>query len=106
MQPTVGKLPGEPLQPDPLEVPPWETWAWREWRLGACSPDQGDGGRDCWVNGVKCGGFRGINWRSDGALKVNGVQLSLYLEWSDYGRYGEEADGRTVWCEDVVAGTR
>ena len=37
---------------------------------------------------------------------MNQVQLSVYLEWSDCGRYGEEADSRTVWYDDVVVATR
>jgi hypothetical protein len=93
---------GNLFKPEPPQVPPLETWTSTEWRVKANTPGQPDGELDCWVNGVKCGEFRGINWRSDGALKVNQVQLSLYLEWSDYERYGEEADSRTVWYDDVV----
>jgi hypothetical protein len=96
---------GNLFKPDPPQVPPLETWTETEWRVKANSPGQPDGELDCWVNGVKCGEFRGINWRSDGKLKVNQVLLSLYLEWSDYARYGEAADSRTVWYDDVVVAT-
>ena len=39
-------------------------------------------------DGRKCGEFRQINWRSAGELRVNKVQLSLWLEPQSYTRAG------------------
>jgi hypothetical protein len=57
------------------------------------------------VDGQKCGEFRGINWRSTDALKVNKVQLSLWLEQAGYARVGGGTT-RTVWYDDVVVATQ
>jgi len=71
MQPTAwGNSWGNLFKPDPPEVRPLETWTETEWRIKADSPGHPDGGRDCCVDGVRCG------------------------------------EGRTVWYEDVVTGTR
>jgi hypothetical protein len=65
---------------------------------------QEDGELDCWVDGVRRGSFRNINWRSAESLKVNQVSLTLWLEERAY-----EASGggttRTVWYDDVVVAT-
>lgn len=60
---------------------------------------------DCWIDGKKCGEFRDINWRSTDALKVNKVQLSLWLEPASYARTGGGTT-RTVWYDDVVVATQ
>lgn len=64
-----------------------------------------DGELDCWIDGQKCGEFRGINWRSSDALKVNKVTLSLWLEPAAYARSGGGTT-RTVWYDDIVVATR
>ena len=64
-----------------------------------------NGELDCWIDGKKCGEFRKINWRSADTLKVNKVQLSLWLEAQGYERSGGGTT-RTVWYDDVVVATK
>ena len=59
---------------------------------------------DCWIDGIKRGEFRGINWRSAESLKVNQVSLSLYLEEVGYEKAGGGTT-RTVWYDDAVVAT-
>lgn len=96
---------GNWFQPKPDQVPRRETWVCVEWRVKANRAGKEDGELDCWIDGKKCGEFRGINWRSTDALKINKVQLSLWLEPSAYGRAGGGTT-RTVWYDDVVVATR
>ena len=48
---------------------------------------------------------RNINWRSTDSLKIDQVQLSLYLEPESYDRSGG-GTSRTVWYDDVVVATK
>jgi ferric-dicitrate binding protein FerR (iron transport regulator) len=63
-----------------------------------------DDGARLWIDGRKTGEFRNINWRSTDSLKINQVQLSLYLEPDVYDRSGGGTT-RTVWYDDVVVAT-
>jgi len=96
---------GNWFQPQPDQVPNRETWVCLEWRVKANTAGQDDGELDCWIDGQKCGEFRGINWRSSDALKVNKVTLSLWLEPEAYARSGGGTT-RTVWYDDIVVATR
>lgn len=96
---------GNWFQPQPDQVPKRETWVCIEWRVKANTPGQDDGELDCWIDGQQRGEFRGINWRSTDALKVNKVQLSLWLEPAGYARAGGGTT-RTVWYDDVVVATQ
>ena len=71
--------------------------------VGKAGKDNGE--LDCWIDGKKCGEFRDINWRSTDALKVNKVQLSLWLDPASYTRTGGGTT-RTVWYDDVVVATQ
>jgi len=96
---------GNWFQPQPDQVPPLQTWTCIEWRVKANTPGQENGELDCWINGVKRGEFRNINWRSAESLQVNKVQLTLYLEPDGYERAGGGVT-RTVWYDDVVVATQ
>lgn len=96
---------GNWFQPTPDRVPRRETWVCVEWRVKANTAGKDDGELDCWIDGQKCGAFRGINWRSTESLKVNKVSLSLWLEATAYARAGWGTT-RTVWYDDVVVATR
>ncbi|MFN4258794.1 MAG: hypothetical protein ACK4RK_05820 [Gemmataceae bacterium] len=96
---------GNWFQPKPDQVPKRETWVCVEWRVKANTAGRDDGELDCWIDGKKCGEFRGINWRSTDALKVNKIQLSLWLEGQAYERNGGGTT-RTVWYDDVVVATK
>jgi hypothetical protein len=96
---------GNWLQPKPDQVPKREMWVCCEWRVKANAAGRDDGELDCWIDGKKCGEFRGINWRATDALKVNQVRLSLWLEPASYARSGGGTT-RTVWYDDVVVATR
>ena len=95
---------GNWFRPQPDQVPKRETWVCVEWRVKANTPGSEDGELDCWIDGRKCGEFRNINWRSVDTLKVNRVQLSLWLEPVAYARAGGGTT-RTVWYDDVVVAT-
>jgi hypothetical protein len=96
---------GNWFAPEPARVPKRETWVGVEWRVKANTPGKDDGELDCWIDGEKCGACRNINWRSAGELKVNKVQLSLWLEPGAYARAGGGTT-RTVWYDDVVVATK
>jgi hypothetical protein len=96
---------GNWFQPSPDQIPARESWVCVEWRVKANTAGKDDGELDCWIDGRKCGEFRNINWRSTDALKVNRVQLSLWLEPAAYERSGGGST-RTVWYDDVVVATR
>jgi hypothetical protein len=93
------------LHPKPDQVPKLETWTCIEWRVKTNTPGQEDGELDCWIDGKKYGEFRKINWRSADTLKVNKVQLSLWLEAQGYARAGGGTT-RTVWYDDIVVATK
>ena len=86
-------------------MPKRETWVCVEWRVKANKAGKDNGELDCWIDGKKCGEFRDINWRSTDALKVNKVQLSLWLDPASYTRTGGGTT-RTVWYDDVVVATQ
>ena len=96
---------GNWFQPKPDQVPKLETWTCIEWRVKTNTVGQEDGELDCWIDGKKCGEFRKINWRSVDTLKLNKVQLSLWLEAQGYERSGGGTT-RTVWYDDVVVATK
>lgn len=100
----LGKHWGNWFQPQPDQVPKPETWLCVEWRVKANTAGKDDGELDCWIDGKKCGEFRNISWRSTDTLKVNKVQISLWLEPSGYARAGG-GTSRTVWYDDVVVAT-
>ena len=89
---------------EPLQIPEKCKWICIEWRLKVNTIGKDDGELQCWVDGVGCGEFGGINWRSVESLKVNQVDLSLYLTWEKYAVTGG-GDTRTVWHDDVVLAT-
>jgi hypothetical protein len=96
---------GNWFRPTPDQVPELETWTCVEWRVKTNMPGEENGELDCWINGKKCGEFRQINWRSSDSLKINKVQLSLWLEPSAYARTGGGTT-RTLWYDDVVVATK
>lgn len=96
---------GNWFQPKPDQVPKLETWVCVEWRVKANDAGEKDGELDCWVDGKKCGEFREIDWRSTNALKVNKVQISLWMEAEGYKKNGGGMT-RTVWYDDVVVATK
>jgi hypothetical protein len=96
---------GNWFEPMPDQIPKRETWVCCEWRVKANTAGEEDGELDCWIDGKKCGEFRRINWRSSDDLKVNKVQLSLWLEASKYAASGGGST-RTVWYDDVVVATK
>lgn len=96
---------GNWFQPKPDQVPKRDDWVCVEWRVKANTAGRYDGELGCWIDGKNCGEFRGINWRSTDKLKVNKVQLSLWLEPSSYARAGGGST-RTVWYDDVVVATQ
>lgn len=96
---------GNWFQPKPDQVPRRETWTCVEWRVKANAAGKDDGELDCWIDGTKRGEFRNINWRSTDTLKINKVQLSLWLEASSYARSGG-GETRTVWYDDVIVATK
>lgn len=100
-----GNFWGNWFQPPSDQVPQLETWTCIEWRVKTNSAGQDNGELDCWIDGQHCGEFREINWRSTDSLKVNKVQLSLWLEPAGYARAGGGTT-RTVWYDDIVVATQ
>jgi hypothetical protein len=96
---------GNWFEPKVVQVPKREAWVCVEWRVKANAAGKADGELDCWVDSKKAGEFRNIEWRSADALKVNKVQLSLWLEPAGYAKAGGGTT-RTVWYDDVMVATR
>jgi hypothetical protein len=96
---------GNWFQPKPDQVPRRETWTCVEWRVKANAAGKDDGELDCWIDGKQRGEFRKIDWRSTDQLKINSVQLSLWLEPASYDR-AAGGTTRTVWYDDVVVATK
>jgi hypothetical protein len=100
-----GKHWGNWFRPETDPVPALETWTCVEWRVKANAVGKEDGELDCWIDGVRIGSFRNINWRSADSLKVNQVSLSQWLEERAYADSGG-GETRTVWYDDVVVATK
>jgi hypothetical protein len=100
-----GKHWGNWFRPATDRIPAPETWICVEWRVKANTPGKDDGELDCWIDGIRCGEFRGINWRSAASLKVNQVSLSQWLEARAYEGSGGGTT-RTVWYDDVIVATQ
>jgi len=96
---------GNWFQPTPDQVPKLTTWVCIEWRVKANTSAMDNGELDCWIDGIQCGRFRNINWRSTDELKINKVQISMWLEPSAYERSGGGST-RTLWYDDVVVATQ
>jgi hypothetical protein len=96
---------GNWFRPDVDQVPALETWTCVEWRVKANAAGKDDGELDAWIDGVRRGAFRGINWRSAETLKVNQVSLGQWLEERAYAEAGG-GETRTVWYDDVVVATK
>lgn len=102
-----GRYWGNLFQPEPVQVPDLEKWSCVEWRVKTNTPAKDDGELDCWVDGRKCGEFRGINWRETENLKVNQVQISLYVATGKFaGSPHPDDNTRTIWYDDVVVATK
>jgi hypothetical protein len=96
---------GNRFRPETDSVPALETWTCVEWRVKANAAGKEDGELDCWIDGVRIGSFRNINWRSADSLKVNQVSLSQWLEDRAYADSGG-GETRTVRYDGVVVATK
>jgi len=89
-----GNFWGNWFQPDPPQNPGKGKWRCVEWRV-KCN----------WVDGVKCGERKDVNWRSSAALKVNQVSIGIYLPNKGYDG-PEGGTTRTLWYDDIVLATK
>ena len=90
----------EPIQPG--------RWYCVEAMLKANStPEAADGEQAFWVDGVKAGEFKGIRWRTSGALKVNTFWLLYYITDQAARHNNDTATDRVyeVWFDDIVLAT-
>jgi len=92
---------GNWFQPDPPQNPGIGKWTCVEWRVKCNTPAQPDGELCVWVNGVRCGEWKDVNWRSSAELKVNQFSIGIYLTNDGYERSGGGTT-RTQWYDDIV----
>ena len=95
---------GNWFQPDTPQNPGIGKWTCVEWRVKCNTPAQPDGELAVWIDGVKCGDWKDVNWRSSAELKVNQVSIGIYLTNDGYEKSGGGTT-RTLWYDDVVVAT-
>jgi hypothetical protein len=100
-----GKFWGNHFEPDPPVPVVRDRWIAVEIRL-ACNtaPDKADGEQAVWIDGQPAGRWGGIRWRTDPALKVNGIWILDYIT-ENAARQNDVTSPRTVnrlWFDDIV----
>lgn len=92
-----GKFWGNGFGPEEPALVARDRWTCVEVMLRCNDPEQADGAQAFWIDGEKQGEWDGIRWRTDAALKVNGVWVLYYIT--------EQATKRPVsrvWFDEIV----
>ena len=78
-------------------VPEREKWTCVEFMTKCNTPGREDGEVALWLDGSAIAHHKGINWRSDGNLRLNAFWLMLYVTENS-----TKNKVNTVWFDDVV----
>jgi hypothetical protein len=96
-----GKYWGNGLAKEAYAVPERGKWYCIEFMAKCNTPAQDDGEAGFWIDGKQMAHHTGINWRSDGKLKLNTLWLMLYVTDAS----AKKNKVNTVWFDDVVVAT-
>lgn len=96
-----GKYWGNGLAKEAYGEPERGKWYCVEFMAACNTPGQEDGEAAFWIDGKPMARHGGINWRSDGKLKLNTFWLMLYVTDSS----AKKNRVNTVWFDDVVVAT-
>lgn len=94
-----------PEKPVPIER---DRWICVEVMLKCnTDPDKADGEQALWVDGKEVGRWRGIRWRKDNDLKVNGLWMLYYITETaaEQNRVENPRKVNRVWFDDIVVAT-
>lgn len=88
---------GNHFEPDPPVAAQRGEWTCVEVMVRANTPGEADGAQALWIDGAEAGRFEGIDWRTDGGLRVNALSMDFYVtdRWATRER-------NAVWFDDVV----
>ena len=104
-----GRYWGNSFAPDPPVMVERDRWTCVEVELKCNSaPDRADGEQAFWIDGREAGRWKGIRWRTDPALKVNGIWIMLYVTENAGRQNRVEKQPATVrvWFDDIVVSRR
>jgi hypothetical protein len=102
-----GKYWGAFYNPDPPVKVERDRWTCIEIMLKCNTPGQADGEQAFWHDGKPAGHFKGIRWRTDPKLNVNGFAIESYVT-EDSARANRVENPRKtnrVWFDDIVLST-
>ncbi len=99
-----GKFWGNHFEPDPPVPVVRDRWTCVEVRLKCNDPGKADGEQILWVDGKEAGRWSGIRWRTDPALKVNGIWILDYITENAAKQNGvkEPRAANRLWFDDIV----
>lgn len=102
-----GKYWGNSFAPGKPALVVTDRWTCIEVQLKCNTPGQADGEQAFWIDGKEAGRWKGIRWRTDGKLKVNGVLIMLYVtENAARQNRVTPPDKVRVWFDDIVVSTK
>jgi hypothetical protein len=102
-----GKFWGAHYNPDPPVIVEPARWTCIEIMLKCNTPGQADGEQAFWCDGKPAVHFKGIRWRTDPKLNVNGFAIESYAT-EDSPRANKVTQPRKtnrVWFDDIVLST-
>jgi hypothetical protein len=102
-----GKFWGSHFDPDPPVKVVRDQWICVEMMLKCNTPGQADGEQALWIDGKPAGHFKGIRWRTDPKLNVNGFAIESYVTEDSARRNGLTDPRKTnrLWFDDIVLST-
>jgi hypothetical protein len=99
-----GKYWGNDYNPDPPVPVVRDQWICVEVMVKCNAPDQADGEQALWIDGRLAGHWKGILWRSDPKLNVNGFAIESYVT-EQAARHNQATSPRKTnrcWFDDIV----
>jgi hypothetical protein len=99
-----GKYWGNSFAPDPPVQVVRDKWICMELMIKCNSaPDKADGEQALWIDGKEVGHWKGIRWRTDPKLKIDGLWVLDYItETADNQNGVKNPDVNRVWFDDIV----
>jgi len=88
---------------EPARIPTGK-WICVEVMLKCNTVGKADGEQAFWIDGKKIGHFKGIRWRTDPALRVNGIWMLYYITGNEsrLNRVKKPRPVNRVWFDEIV----